>query len=75
MMSRRMKKWGWLMLGLPENSRKPHSSPPPNALDERSDQRQGGAPLAVIAEVLLGKYTDAALARWLQQEGQMAEAV
>ena len=51
------------------------SFPHGNALDERSNQRQGAALPVEPTEALLGEDPDAALAHWLQQEEQITEAV
>ena len=63
------------MLGVPENSQESHHFPPPMPKMRVPTKSKGAAPPAAPTEVLLGEDPDAALAHWMQQEEQMAEAV
>ena len=69
-MDRRMKKWGWLILGVPVDIWDPRPSPPPPPMPRMRDptKGKGAAPPVVPAEVSQGEESDAALAHWLQQE-------
>ena len=76
-MDRRMKKWGWLMLGVLADMREPHPSPLPipwmrdPSKGKRTAPPAPPAPPATPAEAPWGE-SDAAFAHQLQQDEQSA---
>ena len=65
-MDRRMKKWGWLMLGVPADIWDPRSSPPPMPQMRDPTKGKGAPPPVAPAEAPWGEDSDAAFAHWLQ---------
>ena len=63
------------MLGVLANIREPRPPPPPMSRMRDPTKGKGATPLMALTEALLGEDPDAALAHWLQQEEQRAEAV
>ena len=60
-----MKKWGWLMLGMPENIWEPPPPPPQMPWMRDLTKGKGAGPPVAPPEVPLGENPDAAFARWL----------